>query len=785
MLQGIWPGSLQARLALFCSLAILLVSLLLCGVGYLQDSARLRGQQLRYVEAVVARLADDIDERVRSRQVLLEQAAANLQPSADDIRLHGGEIIQQFHYLKGSFGSVVLYDADGRIVADYPALPGRVGLQLGDRAYFQQTRQTLRAAVSEPLRTRGDLNRSVVVFTAPILDSHGQFAGMLGGSLELFSPELFGELRAMRIGNSGYITLTSRQSQLVLLHPERARILQPAPSGSDATLARALAGWDGSVLPADNQADTAVRVYRNLHNVNWLLTGVYPQQEAFAPLAAVANEYLVLLLLALLTAVPLAWWGTQRLLRPLTALQRKVRALPHGGGEAILVEGCHELQVLAATIAQVFHERRQIADTLATREAMFTALNDTSPLGVFVCNADGVISYGNKVALALAGMERGSAYWFGRSWLEAVHSSHYQQLAAEWKRWSREPVGEFVQRFRLNHVRHEPLLVTLRCNRMSGGEALRFLAVLEDISVSEGNQSCLAAERQRLQALLQAVGDAVILTNQHDEVLQMNAPACELLGVKLEQAHGRSMGLFVSLSLPEQDQPVTLTLLAEQYHGQTVALNLLGRDMRQLPVLFSLSTVEAAGRMHGYKVCVLRDDSARRRRESGLRAESEHDALTGGLNRRGMLAMLGALLADDNARQQPHCVALLDLDHFRQFNDKGGPQAGDRLLQEVARILQRRLRTSDCVARLDADSFALLLYRCSSDTAERILNDIRHEVGQLRAASDDGLQPLTVSIGLTTVQGGDRLAQEVLQRAGRRCQYAKQQGRDQLVASDR
>ncbi|WP_174875366.1 diguanylate cyclase domain-containing protein [Vogesella oryzae] len=782
MLQTLWPGSLQARLALFCALAILLVSLLLCGTAYQQDRARLREQQLHYTEEIVSRLADDIDERVRSRQVLLEQAAASLQPSIDDIRLNGAVILRQFHYLKGSFGSVVLYDADGRIVADYPALPGRVGLQLGDRAYFRQTREQLRGSVSEPVRTRGLLHRDVVVFSAPILDGHGQFAGMLGGSLELSAPEFFGELRSMAIGNSGYITLTSRKSRLVLLDPDRSRLLKPVTGGNAATLARALSGWNGSELPTGS-GDGALRVYRNLHNADWLLTGVYPQQEAFAPLAELDNDYLLLLLLALLSAIPLAWWGTRRLLRPLAALQRKVRALPDGRGEAILVEGCYELQALAETVARIFRERQQIADTLATREAMFSALNDTSPLGVFVCDADGVLSYGNKAALALAGMERGSAYWFGRSWLEAVHSSCYQPLAAAWAQWSRAPVGEFRQQIRLNHVQHQPLLVTLRCSRMAGAGPVRFLAVLEDISENEENRSALQGERQRLQALLQSVGDAVILANQHDEVLQMNASASELLGVKLEQAHGRNVGLFVSLSLPERDQPVTLAQLADKYHGQTVALNLLGRDMRQLPVLCCLSVVESAGSMQGYRVCVLRDDSARRRSES-QRVESERDGLTGTFNRRGMLALLGALIADDNARQQPHCVAQLDLDHFRQFNDKGGPQAGDRLLQEVARILLRRLRTSDCVARLDGDRFGLLLYRCSSDTAERILNDIRHEVSQLRPDGVDSRQPLTASVGLTTLQAGDRLAQEVLQRAERRCQRAKHLGRDQLASSD-
>ena len=762
MLQVLWPGSLQARLALFCSLAILLVSVLLCGVSYLQDGTHLRALQLQHTEAAVALLADDIDERVRSRQVLLEQAAANLQPSAEEIQRHGTQIIRQFRFLKGSFSSVVLYSAEGRIVADYPELPGRQGLDVSDRDYFVRTRQQLRATVSGPLQTRGPLKRQVMVFTAPILDAHGQFAGMLGGSLELSAVELFGELRGMRLGNSGHITLLTRPEGQILLHPQPEQLLRRVSPPPGSVLANALAGRNGSEIAASGE----LRVYRTLHNVDWVLGGVLPAQEAGLPLAGLAGEYLLLLLLAVLLAVPLAWLGTQWLLRPLTALQRKIHAMQAGTDGDIAVEGCAELQTLAATVADVYQDRRRIADKLSLREAMFQVLNQSSPLGVFVCDADGVLSYGNRAMLEMAGMERGSAYWFGRRWQEAVHSSDYQQLLQEWKQWSREGSGDFQRRFRLNHVRHAPLLVALQCSRMDGDGEPRFLAVMEDISERESNRSALAAERERLQGLLQAVGDAVIFTNQHDEVLQLNAPARQLLGLKQEEAQGRSLAQFVVLNRPDGGGPVSTGMLTELHAEQTLALDMLGRDLRRLPVLLTLSLVTDAGSMHGYKVWVLREDT-QRRRKAGDGGEMERDILTGLVNRRGLQSALAAALADGGSRLQPHGVLWLELRQDGMPLQQDLPLRGGSLLQAVAAQLQHRLRSSDCLARLEGGVFVALLYRCNAASAERICDDIVSELIPMLAGGEDSAV-LGLHAAVSVLQEGDTLPQEVLQRIERR-----------------
>ena len=151
--------SLRTRLALFCSLLMVIVVLFTSLMSYLEGRQRVRAMQLQHLEDVVTRLSDDIDDRVRTRHVLLEQAAASLQVDKQHLRSHAGELLQTFRYLKGSFSSIMLFDADGNVVADYPELPGRRGSNVLDRQYFSQTRDTLRSQISEPVRVRDDIRR--------------------------------------------------------------------------------------------------------------------------------------------------------------------------------------------------------------------------------------------------------------------------------------------------------------------------------------------------------------------------------------------------------------------------------------------------------------------------------------------------------------------------------------------------------------------------------------------------------------------------------------------------
>jgi diguanylate cyclase (GGDEF)-like protein len=150
------------------------------------------------------------------------------------------------------------------------------------------------------------------------------------------------------------------------------------------------------------------------------------------------------------------------------------------------------------------------------------------------------------------------------------------------------------------------------------------------------------------------------------------------------------------------------------------------------------------------------------------------DELTGAANRRAWNEHLsGALHVDDTDSTIPLvCVAVLDVDHFKEFNDRHGHQAGDRFLKELTAYWRGRLRDSDVLARLGGDEFAILLPNCERTVAAQIVQ---------RLCSDlpDGE---TCSAGLVAWDGAEN-ADALVCRADTALYDAKKAGRNRIVAA--
>jgi diguanylate cyclase (GGDEF)-like protein len=151
-----------------------------------------------------------------------------------------------------------------------------------------------------------------------------------------------------------------------------------------------------------------------------------------------------------------------------------------------------------------------------------------------------------------------------------------------------------------------------------------------------------------------------------------------------------------------------------------------------------------------------------------LNDEAQTDALTGLPNRRAWDVHLQRALGD--GRQ--FAIAMLDFDHFKDFNDTYGHPAGDRLLKGTAAVWRDELRTGDFLARLGGEEFALMLFDCDTATAREVVERLRGTVMQGR----------TCSAGLA-VRAPRESAEAVIARADRALYQAKAEGRDRTRLS--
>lgn len=153
------------------------------------------------------------------------------------------------------------------------------------------------------------------------------------------------------------------------------------------------------------------------------------------------------------------------------------------------------------------------------------------------------------------------------------------------------------------------------------------------------------------------------------------------------------------------------------------------------------------------------------------------DPLTSLLNRRAFIDRYAAIRNQHQRNGQPLSLLLVDIDHFKEINDRYGHNAGDRVLKGISEILTEAVRPSDLVTRWGGDEFLLLLSGTDSDNAREIAERIRTRISlepDLAAISE---QRLTVSIGVAEQRDNFDLDRHV-QEADSGLYRAKKAGRD-------
>ncbi|WP_176592666.1 GGDEF domain-containing protein [Sphingobium sp. EM0848] len=175
---------------------------------------------------------------------------------------------------------------------------------------------------------------------------------------------------------------------------------------------------------------------------------------------------------------------------------------------------------------------------------------------------------------------------------------------------------------------------------------------------------------------------------------------------------------------------------------------------------------------------VRRAATATREQIDELNIAAHEDPLTGIANRRGFLAQLDAL---PPARRRG-CIAIIDIDHFKQVNDQLGHDVGDRVLGDFAARLSSQTRRIDVIGRWGGEEFVIFYQDAIEDEASwslaRIADRMRQEpIGQVNG------EPISFSAGLCTWRGDPVMA--ALSRADEALYRAKQSGRDQIQRAER
>ena len=164
-----------------------------------------------------------------------------------------------------------------------------------------------------------------------------------------------------------------------------------------------------------------------------------------------------------------------------------------------------------------------------------------------------------------------------------------------------------------------------------------------------------------------------------------------------------------------------------------------------------------------------------------LRQQALRDSLTGLYNRRYFDDSITQKLNISNRYHQPLSLLMMDMDHFKSFNDSFGHDAGDYVLKSVAALFTKIMRKEDCVCRIGGEEIAVLLPQADREQSLIISDKVCQEVRRLHLTlNGQSLGKLSISIGIATYPEDADDADELIKQADNAMYSAKKNGRDQF-----
>jgi diguanylate cyclase (GGDEF)-like protein len=171
------------------------------------------------------------------------------------------------------------------------------------------------------------------------------------------------------------------------------------------------------------------------------------------------------------------------------------------------------------------------------------------------------------------------------------------------------------------------------------------------------------------------------------------------------------------------------------------------------------------------------------RRGRALEASMTTDSMTGLLRHAVFKDRLDTEVGRCRRQDETLACVMLDIDHFKNINDRHGHATGDRVIQGLARLLRRRFRATDLVGRYGGEEFALAILQTSAERAHDLVDDLRRRFAGLTFATPSGTVTATFSAGIATYPACDS-RDELLVAADEALYAAKQAGRDQVRVYD-
>ena len=278
--------------------------------------------------------------------------------------------------------------------------------------------------------------------------------------------------------------------------------------------------------------------------------------------------------------------------------------------------------------------------------------------------------------------------------------------------------------------------------------------------------------------ILEAVADGVYGIDAQGNTTFVNPAALKLLGYTYPEIINRSVHELIHHSYPDgshyPEKACHITVSIEKAVTQSVKEEVFWRkDGSSFPVEYTCIPIVQKGVTKG-AVITFRDITRRKKADKKLRHLATTDHLTGIYNRKRFEELLCQEIRRSNRYGTRISVAMFDLDHFKHVNDTHGHEAGDKVLQEVARLTRQNLRETDIFSRWGGEEFMILAQETDRNGIMKLAEKTRLAIAQHRF---DSVDHVTASFGIAQYQPGESQT-SFLKRLDEALYKAKKAGRN-------
>ena len=372
-------------------------------------------------------------------------------------------------------------------------------------------------------------------------------------------------------------------------------------------------------------------------------------------------------------------------------------------------------------------ERKQKEKALLQSENYYRAIFETSGTAMFIIEYDTTISLVNSNFVDMSGYSREEIEG-KKSWTEFMHPDDLDFMMEYHYLRRQNPdlvPRQYEFRFITRYGERRDMFIAVDMIPGSNQSIASGIDITERKQVEQAlrvSQKKYIQENKYLENLLEYSADGIGILNQKGRIIRWNKQAAELTGYSFEEIQGRHFSEFYA---QQEDMEQLLATLRKNGSVKGWEVSLVHKDGTPIPCSVSVSVLLDENENLIGSISIIRDLTAWKITQAKLEELSIHDSLTGLYNRNFFEEEMQRL---SQGRYNPLGIIVCDLDGLKFVNDNLGHQSGDRIIVNAAELLRQNFRSSDIIARIGGDEFAILLPETSLETIEHMLQRLRQAV---------------------------------------------------------